>query len=78
MVNMEYAKSWKEMKYRGKYKRRVCGLKSFMKEIDCNIYGSRIIRVFSHFIVLNTSIKLKINLSAGVANRIYKLGVLII
>ena len=77
MVNMEYAKSWKGMKYRGKYKRRVYGINTFMKEIDCNIYGSRITRVFSNFIVLNTSIKLKINLSAGVPNRIYKLGVLI-
>ena len=45
-------------------------IKSFMKEIDRKIYGSRIISVFSHFIVLNTSIKLKINLSAGVPNRI--------
>ena len=52
-------------------------MKSFMKEIDCNIYRSRITRVFSNFIVLNTSIKLKINLSAGVPNRIQKLGVLI-
>ena len=61
------------MKYRGKYKRRVYGINTFMKEIDRLQQNKSIFQ----FYCLNTSIKLKINLSAGVPNRIYELGVLI-